>query len=357
MTAKLEIRLHPEDENMRKIISNCSSITAGYKPTFWCSGTFAQLLWLLIKEQFNLNSVRYKRHPIVFADGGSVCIDIAESEELQETSPIVFFLHTITGSSQTTNGFVKYALRRGWRAIVLNRRGHEHSLTSPKFNLMGDIDDTIAMIRQGKSLFPQASYAAAIGISAGSGQVVSYIGRQREKVDISAAVSICPAYDVSTAFTNLDTSYPKVSALLLKRVKKYFLENNRQILQKQSGFEESLRATKLQEIFQSLSSLAGAEDWQDYLTKNNPMAHYKGNQIPCLVLNSLDDPVCVKDNIPDLREKNYAVVLTRYGSHVAYAEGISGFGSWMERVSMDFLDTCMRLGEEKTAAKTLLAKS
>ena len=40
------------------------------------------------------------------------------------------------------------------------------------------------------------SFIALAGISAGSGQVVSYIGREGSKTPIGAAASLCPAWDI-----------------------------------------------------------------------------------------------------------------------------------------------------------------
>ena len=73
------------------------------------------------------------------------------------------------------------------------------------------------------------------------------------------------------------------------------------------------------------------------------MTHFKGNQTPCLVLNSEDDPLCLKDAVQTKLfsvYKNYLLALTKCGSHVSFREGTWGQLSWMERISMDFLDAC-----------------
>ncbi len=337
---KFEIRIHPEDIKMQSILGRCNSILNGYKPTFWCYGTFLQLVWLILREWYYLNTIEYERVHLVRPDKGTVCIDIAKSDSISPDAPIVLFLHTISGSSNTTNSFVQHAMKRGWRAIVLNRRGHDHPLTSPRFNLMGDVDDTVAMIKKVKSIYKKSSFLAAIGISAGSGQVVSYIGREGSNVDISAAVSLCPAYDISKAFGNLDKTYPSVANLLLKRIKKYFLLDNDKILQSMTGYSESLQTKNLHDFVQTISTLAGAKNWTDYLKKHNPMSHYTNNKTPCLIINSIDDPVCVKENIPEIKVLNYALLLTERGSHIAFTEGLMANGSWMERVALDFLESC-----------------
>ena len=134
-----------------------------------------------------------------------------------------------------------------------------------------------------------------------------------------------------------------ITILLLKRIKAYFLKNNSKLLENSTGYKEALNAKSLHEFAQFASPMSGAKDWEDFLREHNPMSHFKDNQIPCLILNSLDDPICVKANIPDIKYKNYALVLTKYGSHIAFAEGLFGQGSWMEKVTMDFLESCFDL--------------
>jgi len=334
-----EIRLLETDTLMSEIINRTPSLRT-YKPPFWCKNAFVQILWLIIREIVYYNTVKYQRHKLIRPDGGTLCIDVSKDEELKEDAPIVIFIHSITGSSNAVNSFVRYARDRGWRSIVLNRRGHDHPLTSPNFNLMGDVDDTVAMIDHIKTMYPDSKFMSAVGISAGSGQVVSYIGREAHNVGISAAVSLCPAYDIGQAFANLDEYYPFVASLLLKRIQSYFLKNNARVLKDAIGFEEGLRAKSLHEFVERVTPISGSKDWEHYLEKHNPMSHFKDNQVPCLILNSLDDPICVKENIPNERYQNYAIVLTQYGSHIAFAEGLFAQRSWMERITMDFLETC-----------------
>ncbi len=69
-------------------------------------------------------------------------------------APIVIILHTITGNSKSCTSLAQYANARGWRACVFNRRGHDQPLTSGRFNLMGDVADTIAMTSRIQARYP-----------------------------------------------------------------------------------------------------------------------------------------------------------------------------------------------------------
>ena len=50
-------------------------------------------------------------------------------------------------------------------------------LTSPKFNLMGDAEDTRLMVDHVMETWPASSYLAMVGISAGSGLLITYLGK------------------------------------------------------------------------------------------------------------------------------------------------------------------------------------
>ena len=55
------------------------------------------------------------------------------------------------------------------------------------------------VVNQIRENYPD-NFIGLAGISAGSGQVVSYIGREGSNVRVNAAASLCPAWDISSAF-------------------------------------------------------------------------------------------------------------------------------------------------------------
>ena len=83
---------------------------------------------------------------------------------------------------------------------------------------MGESRDTAAQVEAVRKRFPDSSYLAMVGISAGSGLLVTYLGKVNCKLHIAilqylewfrqegdstpvqAAASLCPAYDITRAF-------------------------------------------------------------------------------------------------------------------------------------------------------------
>lgn len=95
---------------------------------------------------------------------------------------------------------MRTATSRGWRSCVFNRRGHAGlGLTSPRFNVVGDPEDTRVMVDKVRARHPASSYIAMVGISAGCGLLMSYLGSE-VRPRVQAAVALCPAYDIGRAF-------------------------------------------------------------------------------------------------------------------------------------------------------------
>ena len=59
-----EIKVSENDLRMQEIINGIPSLIS-YIPTFWCRGTFTQLIWLLIREYFFLKSVLHIDYMII----------------------------------------------------------------------------------------------------------------------------------------------------------------------------------------------------------------------------------------------------------------------------------------------------
>lgn len=231
-----------------------------------------------------------------------------------------------------------------------------------------------------------------IGISAGSGQLVSYIGSRNRDIGspVSACCCICPGYDARNLFDKLDQKNPFLGRMMKNFAVNRFVKDrscrvywrlflvisfamrfvlsmswfvdrhflfrfitpNRNLLRTHSepGLEKCLSSPSISHFAQSAVEFSGYQSWEEYLENCNPMNHFHNCSTPILILNSLDDPLCLKENIPTdesfAKLKDYLFVCTRFGSHIAYREGWLGQGSWMERISMEFLESCLKEHEQ-----------
>ena len=180
---KYTIYFDRTNSQLSTIISTCTALTQPYNPPFLFHFQFSQLFLLLQRGWLYkyLYSIQYREQLVSHPDCGLTSIDWYDSDHsdsvsLPNDAPVVIFLHTLTGNSESTAPFVRYAQRRGWRACVFNRRGHAHALQTATFNIMGCAADTERMTTLVSQQYPNA-FLAMVGISAGSGQIISYLGK------------------------------------------------------------------------------------------------------------------------------------------------------------------------------------
>ena len=331
-----------------------------YRAPWWCCNTWLNVAVMVIKEKWEAHTLPMRRERLIQPDGGEVSVDYADDEvtrALPADAPILGILHTITGSSGENAGFLKYAASRGWRSCVLNRRGHSGMPLRPTtsgyhWSIMGHIDDSVAMVANIRERHP-SSFIALAGISAGSGQVVSYIGREGKNTPIGAAASLCPSWDIRQSFRLLREHYPMADQFVTRAVQKHFLgrlENQTALNAVPSEVVIAARgATNLEDLVEASVPFAACSDLDQFFQENNPMNYASGNATPTLILNALDDFLCIKENIRyDLVEnsENYLLMVTDEGSHIGYTEGTFGQGNYMHRITLDFFDAVRAVEHE-----------
>lgn len=346
MQGRARVFQHPEDARMKSILSRMPILGERYWPAVLFHSAYTQFVALLAWRYFHSGSISFKQHVLTCPDGGEVVVEVFEepagtpAAPLPADAPVLLLLHTITGVAQDEAEFCKAAFKRGWRPVILSRRSHAGELRTAKFNLMGCVQDTKLMVAEVAKMYPD-SFIGAVGLSAGSGQVVSYIGNQDGEAPVHAAVALCPAYSIERAFANFQATNPLFAKGLLFSLKRHFLVRNAHVLAEAAGYRETLESDTVQDFMEAHVQMAGFPDFDAYLADSNPMSHYHKSKIPCLVLNAIDDPLCVEENIRlDIvdKTKHYALVLTQHGSHVAHREGLLGESSYMHRLSLDFLE-------------------
>jgi predicted alpha/beta-fold hydrolase len=226
----------------------------------------------------------------------------------------------------------------GWRVVVCTRRGHgDLPLTAPRINTMGDTDDLREQLTVIQQRYPQ-SPLYAVGISAGSGLLVRYLGEEGESAPFRGAMAYCPGYNIEVAFRRARQPYNRMMARKLART---FVTANAETFSKLQSYNACASAPDLHAFHANLHEMAGYPSHADFLQASNPMVVMKRISIPLLVLNAEDDPVCVIGNVREyeslVRElPRTLLVVTRRGSHCAYFEGWRP-RSWANRLIADFL--------------------
>ena len=259
-TSFTKIHLNPADDRMRRLFGAVRALDDGYVPTWWCCSMWLNVVVMVIKENLTalLRPMRMHRQLIQRPDGGLVSLDWADDEvtrKLPVDAPVMGILHTVCGKSSDQAGFMRLAAGRGWRAVVMNRRGHSGmALLTPNFSLIGNTQDSLAMVNEIKRSYP-AAYIGLAGISAGSGQIVSFIGDQGAALGPNvAAASLCPSYDISKSFHYLQQRFPLVDRVVTHTCKQFFLapqRNQHTLDQMPQAKEKIMQASTLNGFFEA----------------------------------------------------------------------------------------------------------
>mmetsp|Transcript_33664 Transcript_33664/g.64937 ORF Transcript_33664/g.64937 Transcript_33664/m.64937 type:complete len:418 (-) Transcript_33664:116-1369(-) len=362
--------LHPHTPAARRleaILERCEEGPApDYRPTLWAKNRFANLGLYMFKVEADR---ALRRGPFIKWQSISPDLDIAwsdcdDTQALPSDAPLLLILHTLTGTAASAQWLVRAATQRGWRTCVLVRRGHARTLASPSFNLLGDVDDAKEQVRHAKTAYPDAQLTAMVGLSAGSGLLVSYLGQEGDRAEVDAACAVCPAYDVAQAFTRLKDEFPLTDRFLLNDVKRKFVKSNEEILRDFSpaAFDRCIQARTLHEFFGAHAPFALRNPnakAEDYFTICNPMAYYHGLRVPLFILSSCDDMVCHKRQIRDDLAKvtpGVALLRTQEGSHLAFNEGVFGQRSYVIRSIFNFLNAALHTETELGSHRTMVQR-
>jgi hypothetical protein len=227
----------------------------------------------------------------------------------------------------------------GWHVVVLNRRGHGTlPLTSPRFNTMGSTADLRVQLDAVRRRHPSAPLYV-VGMSAGSGLLVRWLGEEGAGSPATAGVAYCPGYDIERAFRRV---HPLYDRWLTRVVKQYFLDRHAAMLAGEPGFAALAASRTLGDFHDRLHPFAGYPTPAAYYAASNPMPVASGIRVPLLTLNAEDDPVCVHQNVLDhvpLVEAlpDAVLAVTRRGGHCAFYDGLWRPTSFAERVIVEWL--------------------
>ena len=240
------------------------------------------------------------------------------------------------------------------------RRGHGGPLNAPSFNLLGAVDDVDLQLSAVKRAYPAAPFIAMIGVSAGSAQLISYLGRAGETTPVGAACAICPAWDVPAAFGALGETEPLAESAMLRGIRARFLcGQNEEMLRAwdAEAFEQCAQANSLPDFMAAHAPFAMRDrsaTAADYYAAHDPMADRRGVAVPTLLLNAQDDFVCpaslARPDVIATEQPGALLAITKSGSHVAFNEGVFARGAFHLRISFDFLDAARQTAPEQASS-------
>lgn len=334
-------KLHYRDSTLaRYILKKSKLLSQPFRPPVW---TRSPLIQTLLPSFLPGKIFHFEREFLLMKDRGVVALDwgITGARSLRKGSPVLFVLPGLTGDASGVTFLCHLAVEKGFRPVVFNKRGHGKSpLTTPKLQSFGDPSDFRQAVKYVRGKYPSGRITAC-GISAGSGLLISYLGDYGVSSYVAAAVCISPGYDAETLFHScIRQPYNFCMLYSLKRL----VSRHANALSKVVDVDQAMRTSTIAAFEESLyCKLYGYKDMNQYWEKNNPMRDIDDVSTPVLCINSLDDPVCTKNNIPkELFElyPHFMLVTTEKGGHCGFLEHPS-LESWADKVAVEYLSAVL----------------
>jgi len=279
---------------------------------------------------------------------------------------------TCTAQDVPGSSFLRLAVTRGFRVVVLERRGHALPLTKPRWNLFGDSDDLEQMVHVIREKLPKAPFFW-LGISSGSKLPIEAMGKfdeRRKNGDTSApqfvaTACLCPGYNLETCFMGFGFPYKYICR---SSVRSKFLQENEAVLRSHNSeaYEKAVQAPDLQSLLYHAAPFAGYPSAKEYFAAENPVLFAPLITTPTLVINSMDDPCTVVQNcygkmpgrddgltFVEMIERSPCglLLITPSGSHCPFLDGtfwpfvrvpqaLGGLviASWADRCILEFFE-------------------
>ncbi|TFK87292.1 AB-hydrolase YheT [Polyporus arcularius HHB13444] len=326
-------------------------------PALWPSSKFNSPWWLpsgdahtiysSIADFSTVDPIVYERKFLELPDRGIVAVDITpplHSHPIAEGENVLFVAHGLTGGSH--EAYVRAVLSRvtpdrpsgglGFRAVVLNFRGCNGSpVVTPRLYHAGSSDDVRNVILWIYHTFPECRIYGC-GFSLGANILTKYAGEEGEDCPLQGLVTLANPWNFvsgagflpSTILGRFVYRYVLGGALraLLHLHRRVFLEAAELPLSR-ARLEDVLsrrrRITLMQYDELITAPLYGFAGAMDYYAKISSSKVIPDIRIPCLAINSADDPVTGADSLPTdqvARSPYLVLAVTQGGGHLGWYE-------------------------------------
>ncbi|KAI0672448.1 AB-hydrolase YheT [Trametes maxima] len=321
---------------------------ATFDGVWWLPGGDAQTMYSAIADFSQVDPIVYERKLLQVSDGGIIAVDISPpvaSVPISKRENILLVAHGLTGGSN--EAYVRAVLARvtpstdahgcGFRAIVMNYRGCNGSpVVTPRLYHAGSSDDVRPVILWITHTFPQCRMYG-LGFSLGANILTKYAGEEGDKCPLQGLVTLANPWDFVKGCHHLPSTflgrhvYRYVLGGALRRLMRLhqnvFLDAADIPLSRASlqAFFERPRLT-LREYDELITApMYGFKDALDHYAKISSSNVVRDIRVPCLAINSLDDPFSGEQGLPihEIRASDNPLVVlaaTRAGGHLGWYE-------------------------------------
>ena len=189
---------------MQRITEKITSIHSGYRPTIWCFPAHFNTIILAVMQR--CVKTNYTREILTTQDGGRLAIDWSNVDESSKKL-VLLILPGLTGSSKDNyvTHFVDKAVKGGCIAVVMNYRGIEVELTTPRTYCATNHEDLHLVVNHIHSKYA-GHKLMAVGVSLGGIKLGGYLAKHCDDCLISYAMIISAPFNIFHSAEEMELS-------------------------------------------------------------------------------------------------------------------------------------------------------
>ncbi|KAI0768230.1 AB-hydrolase YheT, partial [Trametes elegans] len=343
--------------------------TAKFDGVWWLPSAHAHTVYGALADFSHVDPVVYERR--VPSRAWIVAVDVSPPRAQAPTARgerVLLVAHGLTGGSH--EAYVRAVLARavpprglGTRAVVLNFRGCNGSpVVTPRLYHAGSSDDIRHVVLWISHTFPECRMYG-LGFSLGANILAKYAGEEGDACPLHGLALLANPWDFVKGSEHMLRTcagrhlyrYVLGGALqrLLRVHRRAFLAAPPAALPlAHAQLDAVLRRRRLalgewDELV--TAPLFGFRHARDYYAKISSARFVRAVRVPCLAINSVDDPITGADGLPvrEAAESPWLVLaLTKTGGHLGwYEHGPDGkIGRWYVKPVVQFLAALMEYG-------------
>ncbi|KAJ7931589.1 AB-hydrolase YheT [Mycena leptocephala] len=353
--------------SLRELVeTRCKSLSSKYRPAWWLFNGHLQTVFSLLGDFTKIDQVWYHRRLLRLLDGGTLGLDFTpDPSTVRDDAPIIVVQHGLTGGSHEP--YVRAILAPactpvqqgglGYRAVVVNFRGCSGvPITSPKFYTAAQTDDLRQALMYISNLYPKAPLLG-LGFSIGGNVLTRYLAEEGVNSQLSSACILGCPWDLETNNNHLlHSTLGKHLYLrgmgenvmtIMRQHSKVFLEDadTAKAVYTVLGLKKPT-LTDFDHLFTCYVGDAPPFPFPDvhaYYTWASSHNVAEQIRVPCLTINSADDPVVQRVQMPTGQNGHIVTVLTATGGHLGWFKSkrkrwtTKPVLEWMELVGKDLV--------------------
>ncbi len=270
-------------------------------------------------------ALAYRRERLELRDGDFVDLDWLPGDDRPE-KPLLILLHGLEGSSDSTYArlIMDAAAEAGLGGVVLNFRGCSGEANRlPRRYHAGDTDDLRYLLSVLRRRWPDRVLTAA-GISLGGNVLLKYLGEEGAQAPLSAAISICPPFDLAESARALARPGGGLYQRFLLSGMKKAMRVKYQSMPIPFDWDRAMQSRNFFDFDDIVTApLHGFKDVDEYYRESSSGQFLGSITKPTLLISALDDPFMTAASFPDPNElpANVRAAFSANGGHVGFISG------------------------------------